>query len=188
MVKKLRTKVKEQLQYGRGQRGVLKAINPILRGVYNYAAKFSSGKMWRPLKKIGFDIGKRLFKLYQTYDIGQVKYTDVPKTTRYLSPPKGATWLVNKQYWDKRNLTGLSPRKKTLYQKLTGTCPYCKSKFTLNDNEVLETHHRLSKGKGGKDKNTNVALLHAQCHKPIHQKEKESELAKLQSNLTWRQI
>jgi len=186
MVKKLRTKVKAQLQRGRWQPRVLKAINPILRGVYNYAAKFSSGKMWRPLKTIDFDIGKRLFKLYKTYDIGPVRFTDVPKTTKYLSPPKGATWLVNKEYWDKRNLTGLSPRKQTLFQKPHGICPHCKGKLTLNDNEVLETHHLISKGTGGKDNHSNVILTHSQCHKQIHQLETESKFEKLQHHLTWR--
>lgn len=173
MVKKLRTDVKKQLQRGRGQQQVLKTINPILRGVYNYAAKFSSGKMWKQLGKVDFDISERLHKLYKTYDIGQVKFADVPKTTRYISPPKGATWLVNQEYWDKRNLTKLSARKKTLYKRQNGICPHCKSKFTLNDNEILETHHLESKGMGGKDKNSNVGLFHAQCHKQIHTQETE---------------
>jgi RNA-directed DNA polymerase len=188
MVKKLRTKVKEQLKRGRGQQRVLKAINPILRGVYNYAAKFSSGKIWKQLGKVDYDIARRLHKLYKTYDIGQVKFADVPKTTKYISPIKGATWLVNKEYWDKRNLTGLSPRKKFLYKKQAGICPHCKSKFTLGSNESLETHHLIRKDKGGKDRNTNVVLLHDQCHKQIHQLEKESEFERLQHNLTWRQI
>jgi RNA-directed DNA polymerase len=188
MVKKLRTNLKQQLQRGRGQRRVLKAINPILRGVYNYAAKFSSGKMWKQLGKVDHDLTKRIHKLYKTYDIGQVKYTDVPKTTRYLSPPKGATWLVNQEYWDKRNLNALSPRKKTLYRKQSGKCPYCRLKFSLDKDEVLETHHILAKGKGGKDKNSNVALIHAQCHKQLHQMEAESKFAEMQHNLTWRSI
>jgi RNA-directed DNA polymerase len=120
MVKKLRNEVKKCLRRGRGQQRVLKEINPILRGVYNYAAKFSNGKMWKPLGKVDFDIAKRLHKLFKSYDIGQVKYTDVPKTTKYIAVTKGATWLVNKEYWNKRNLSMLSPRKNTLYQKQNG--------------------------------------------------------------------
>jgi len=171
MVKKLRASIKSKLRRGRGQHRVLKEINPILRGVYNYAAKFSSGKMWKQLGKVDFDISERLHKLYKTYDIGQIKYKDVPKTIKYISVKKGATWLVNKEYWDKRNLTMLSPRKKALYKKQNGICPHCQRKFTLTAEEVLETHHLKAKGKGGKDTNQNVGLYHAQCHKEIHQQE-----------------
>lgn len=188
MVKKLREQVKSKLRRGRGQRRVLKEINPILRGVYNYAAKFSSGKMWKQLSNVDFDIGKRFHKLYKTYDIGQVKYTDVPKTTKYISVKKGATWLVDKEYWDKRNLAKLSPRKKALYKKQNGICPHCHGKFTLKAEEILETHHLKAKGKGGKDKNQNVSLYHDQCHKEIHQQEKPSEFEELQHNLTWRPV
>jgi RNA-directed DNA polymerase len=171
MVKKLRESIKSKLRHGRGQRRVLTEINPILRGVYNYGAKFSSGKMWKPLGKIDVDISKRLHKLYKTYDIGQVKFADVPKTIKYIPVKKGATWLVNKEYWDKRNLTMLSPRKKTLHKKQNGICPHCQRKFTLTAEEVLETHHLKAKGKSGKDTNQNVGLYHAQCHKEIHQQE-----------------
>jgi len=185
MVKELRESIKSKLQRGRGQQRVLTEINPILRGVYNYAAKFSSGKMWKQLGNVDFDIAKRLHKLYKTYDIGQVKFTDVPKTTKYIAVKKGATWLVDNEYWEKRNLSRLSPRKKTLYRKQTGICPQCQRKFTLKAEEVLETHHLKAKGKGGKDNNQNVSLYHAQCHKEIHQQERISEFERL-TNLKWR--
>jgi RNA-directed DNA polymerase len=185
MVKKLRNSIKSKLRRGRGQRWVLKEINPILRGVYNYAAKYSSEKMWKQLGKVDFDISKRLHKLYKTYDIGQVKYKDVPKTIKYIPVKKGMTWLVNKEYWDKRNLKMLSPRKKTLYKKQKGICPHCQRKFTLKADEILETHHLKAKGEGGKNTNQNADLYHAPCHKEIHQQEKISEFERL-TNLKWR--
>jgi RNA-directed DNA polymerase len=185
MVKKLRENIKAKLRRGRGQQKVLKEINPILRGVYNYAAKFSSGKMWKQLGKVDLDISERLHKLYKTYDIGPIKYADVPKTIKYISVKKGMTWLVDKEYWDKRNLSRLSPRKKTLYRKPNGICPHCQRKFTLKAEEVLETHHLKAKGKGGKETNQNVGLYHAQCHKEIHQQEKIAEFERI-TNLKWR--
>jgi hypothetical protein len=33
---------------------------------------------------------------------------------------------------------------------------------------TLQTHHILEKGKGGKDKNSNVILIHKGCHEAIH--------------------
>ncbi len=178
MVKKLRENVKSKLRRGRGQRRVLKEINPILRGVYNYAAKFSSRKMWKPLGKVDFDISKRLHKLYKTYDIGQIKYTAVPKTTKYIAVKQGATWLIDKEYWDQRNLNGLSPRKKALYQTQKGICTHCGHRFTLKASEILETHHLKAKGEGGKDTNKNVGLYHTQCHKEIHLREQAEKKEK----------
>jgi RNA-directed DNA polymerase len=185
MVKKLKDSIKTKLRRGRGQQRVLKEINPIWRGVYNYGAKFSSGQMWNQLGKVDLDISKRLHKLYKTYDIGQVRFTDVPKTTKYIPVKKGATWLVNKEYWEKRNLNMLSPRKKTLYRKPKGICPHCQRKFTLQAEEVLEIHHLKAKTKGGKNTNQNVGLYHAQCHKEIHQQEKIAEFERT-TNLKWR--
>jgi RNA-directed DNA polymerase len=174
-VKRLRNKLKESLKRGRSEKRVVKEINPILRGFYNYAAKFSSGKMWRQMGRIDLDISARLFKLYQKYDIGQVKFTDVPKTTKYMSVPKGATWLDNQDYWDKRDLTFLSPRKRALYKKQQGKCALCHRQMQCDEN--LETHHILPKGKGGKDKNTNVMLVHLHCHQ-IHHESGELQLPK----------
>jgi len=84
--------------------------------------------------------------------------------------------LVDKEYWDQRNLSMLSPRKKSLYKQQKGICPHCQRKFTLKAEEVLETHHLKAKGKGGKDTNQNVGLYHAQCHKEIHQQENKLNL------------
>ncbi|OQW86865.1 MAG: hypothetical protein BWK78_09550 [Thiotrichaceae bacterium IS1] len=153
-VKAFRKKIKDKLKRGRNEKRVVKEINPILRGFYNYAAKFSSGKMWKQLGKIDFDISERCHKLYGKYDIGQVKYTDVPKTTKYISPYKGATWLDDKEYWDKRDMLNLSPRKRTLFRKQKGICPLCKR--IMDADEELETHHVKPKAIGGKDKNSNV--------------------------------
>lgn len=174
-VKRLRDKLKESLQRGRNEKPVVKEINPILRGFYNYAAKFSSWKMWKQLGKIDSDITKRLHKLYKKYDIGQVRYADIPKTTKYVTVPKGATWLDNQIYWDKRDLTKLPARKRTLYKKQQGNCALCNRQMQCDEN--LETHHIKPKGIGGKDKNTNVRLVHLHCHQ-IHHESSELQLPK----------
>lgn len=161
-VKAFRKKIKDKLKRGRNSKRVVKEINPILRGFYNYAAKFSSGKIWKQLGKIDFDISKRCHKLYGKYDIGPVKFTEVPKTVKYIAPYKGATWLDDKEYWDKRDLINLSPRKRALFKKQKGICPLCKR--LMDADEELETHHVKPKALGGKDKNSNVILVHAQCH------------------------
>lgn len=165
-VKAFRKKIKDKLKRGRNEKRVVKEINPILRGFYNYAAKFSSGKMWKQLGKIDFDISERCHKLYGKYDIGQVKFTDVPKVTRYISPYQGATWLQDQEYWDKRDMLNLSPRKRALFKKQKGICSLCKQKMDAEDD--LETPHLKPKALSGKDKNSNVTLVHSPCHTIHH--------------------
>jgi hypothetical protein len=41
---------------------------------------------------------------------------------------------------------------------------------------------RQAKGKGGKDENANVGLLHKQCHKLAHQQEQEATEMNLINN------
>jgi len=176
-VKAFREKIKDRLKRGRSAERVVREINPTLRGFYNYAAKFSSGKMWQQLGKIDFNISRRCFKLYGKYDIGQIKFTDVPKTTKYISPKKGATWLQDKEYWDKRDMVNLSPRKRKIFKQQKGICPLCKRKMDVD--EKLETHHVKPKALGGKDKNSNVILVHKYCHDDLHQDHSLEELMML---------
>lgn len=165
-VARLRSKLKDTMKRGRNVKRVLKELNPILRGFYNYAAKFSSGKMWKQMGKIDWEVSTRIFKLFKTYDIGQVKYTDIPKTVKYMSPPKGATWLMNQEFWDARELKNMPLRKRKLYKVQQGICPYCHGK--MFPDQVLETHHLKQTAKGGKDTNDNVVLIHHLCHSLNH--------------------
>ncbi len=180
-VKKFKKAIKDQLTRGKSQKRVIKEINPMLRGLYNYAAKFSSGKMWKQLGKIDLDIAKRCHKLYRKYDIGQVKYTDVPKTVKYLSPPKGATWFEDPKYWESKDLKNLPPRKRTAYRKQQGICPLCRR--AMKGDDLLETHHLKPKGKGGKEVNANIRLVHLRCHQRHHE---SNEIPNLKEVTTWK--
>jgi len=58
----------------------------------------------------------------------------------------------------------------TLKQRLAsiqkGICPMCEQSLFMG-NELLETHHKLSRKLGGADKVSNLVLLHRTCHVQI---------------------
>lgn len=167
IIKKTRRKLKNCLRKGRKKDRVLKEINPILRGVYNYAGYFSSKKMWKQMGKLQFDVTGRFFKLYGEYGKDKiVSYTDCNKTFNYI-PPSEPTILQNIDYWNKRNLKEFPNRKKFLWKRQEGNCPECKGNLGYEPS-MLQTHHLVEKGKGGKDKNSNVILIHKSCHEAIH--------------------
>jgi len=168
IIKRTRQKLKSSLRRGRRQDRVLKEINPILRGIYNYAGYFSSGKMWRQVSKLTYDVGNRFHKLYGEYGTGKiVSFTDCNKTVNYI-PPQEPTTLQNMDYWNARNLKEFPNRKKLLWKRQKGICPHCKGKLGYEPS-ILQTHHLTEKGKGGKDRNSNVILIHVSCHETIHQ-------------------
>jgi RNA-directed DNA polymerase len=167
IIKKTRQKLKKCLKQGRRQDRVLKEINPILRGIYNYAGYFSSGKMWKQMNRLNWDLTGRFFKLYGEYGTDKiVSFADCNKITNYI-PPQKTTILQNIEYWNARNLKGFPNRKKFLWKRQKGICEHCKGKLGYEPS-TLQTHHILGKGKGGKDQNSNVVLIHKGCHETIH--------------------
>jgi RNA-directed DNA polymerase len=166
MVKRTRRKVKNSLKRGRSRNRVVNEVNAIMRGVYSYAGNFSSGKMWKQLGKIHFDITKRMFKLYGDYGKNIVTFADITKTINYI-PPQRPTTLEDKKYWDKRSLTNFPNKKKAKYRFQKGICPMCLGSLGY-DPTLLQVHHLLEKSKGGKDTNRNTILVHQVCHEAHH--------------------
>ena len=167
IIKRTRQKLKQSLQRGRRMDRVLKEINPILRGIYNYAGYFSSGKMWKQCSELYFNTTKRFYKVHGEYGNDKiVKFTDVNKTVNYI-PPQRPTTLQDIGYWNARNLKGFPDRKRTLWRKQKGICPICNRKLGYEPS-MLQTHHITLKSKGGKDKNSNVILIHKECHEALH--------------------
>ena len=66
--------------------------------------------------------------------------------------------------------SGLERSAKTLYKKQKGICPQCEIPFCLDDK--WEIHHVIPKAQGGTDEQSNLRLLHAECHREIHSKDK----------------
>jgi RNA-directed DNA polymerase len=53
-----------------------------------------------------------------------------------------------------------------LWVQQKGICPVCKVR--IDDVENINIHHILEKAKGGKDINSNLVILHPNCHRKVH--------------------
>lgn len=53
-----------------------------------------------------------------------------------------------------------------LWVQQKGICPVCKMR--IDDVENINIHHILEKAKGGKDMNSNLVILHPNCHRKVH--------------------
>lgn len=76
------------------------------------------------------------------------------------------------QYFEKRlyvkmtrGLVGKTKLAK-LWVQQKGICPVCKTR--IDDVENINTHHIIEKAKGGKDTNSNLVILHPNCHRKVH--------------------
>jgi len=72
-------------------------------------------------------------------------------------------------YWADRLSKGygdITPSKAKRLKKQDGKCPHCGDNFTNGD--LLETHHKIFKSKGGEDKYRNFVLVHRHCHDALH--------------------
>jgi RNA-directed DNA polymerase len=73
-------------------------------------------------------------------------------------------------YWEKREYRLMFNRlfsiHKTLYKKQKGNCSQCNYPFALHDD--LHIHHIIPKADGGTDEQSNLSLLHADCHHDLH--------------------
>lgn len=76
------------------------------------------------------------------------------------------------QYFEKRlevKMTKGSARRTKLarlWVQQKGICPVCKMR--IDDVENFNIHHIVEKAKGGKDINSNLVILHPNCHKKVH--------------------
>jgi len=76
------------------------------------------------------------------------------------------------QYFEKRlevKMTKESVRRTKLaklWVQQKGICPVCKTR--IDNVENFNIHHIVEKAKGGKDINSNLVILHPNCHRKVH--------------------
>lgn len=77
----------------------------------------------------------------------------------------------NKNYFDKRelkyllNTVALNAQRSRLLVKQKGVCPVCNTIFSSNC--ILEIHHILARKYGGSNLDSNLIILHKECHKQV---------------------
>ena len=168
-------------------------LNPIIRGWANYFRTSVSSEIFSAIDKYLWQIlykwakgrhpnksGKWCAKKYWTTD-REVQWnftgkTDTGKVVELLKHSnteivrhvkvkgKASPYDGNLTYWSTR--LGKNPEIPTLVAKLLkeqkGKCEHCG--LTFKDGDKWEVDHILPKSMGGKDKFTNLQLLHKHCH------------------------
>ncbi|MBV5310401.1 group II intron maturase-specific domain-containing protein, partial [Chromatium okenii] len=120
---------------------------------------------------------KQLVKLLKYADTPIVRHVKVKSDAN----PFDMQW---EQYWEQRAYhtvkssdKNLSGQVKSLWLRQKGKCPVCKQ--LISTEEEWAIHHVIAKTLGGQDTLDNLRLLHGNCHRQIHSKNKLSALPAL---------
>ncbi len=178
------------------QEGLIRLLNPKIRGWGNYYQHVNSKKvfstfdhfMWwkvyRWARRRHSNKGKKWIinkyfmkrskgktNYFRTESVSLYRLSEIP-IQRHIKISKGKRVYNSDDtvYWDKRD-------RKMMYQKLyrkhhnafkkqKGNCPQCNS--LLRPEDAIHLHHVKPKHSGGTDKQSNLRLLHAECHRDVH--------------------
>jgi RNA-directed DNA polymerase len=119
-------------------------------------------KYWRTIKgrKWTFTDGESTLRTHDTFQAG-IRFIKIKGNK---SPFDGDT-----KYWQKRTEDLMNDNlKKKLLADRKGNCSVCKLVINLEDK--VDIHHIVPKSQGGKDKITNLSLIHKHCHHQVHGK------------------
>ncbi len=175
----------------------IKLLNPILRGWGNYYQHINSksifiktdyaiwnkcqkwsrrrhsnkGKKWimskyftqRNINEKSLYFGKDNLHLFRLSDIPIQRFIKVSKGKRVYSQDDVEYW---KERDKKQLLRSLHRTRKIMFKKQKGLCPHCETPLAFDDK--LHTHHVIPKAQGGTDRQSNLNLLHAECHRELH--------------------
>lgn len=136
----------------------------------------NKGKKW--IKEKYFKTtGNRNWKFFGEYQDGQsieLAIMSAMPIERHIKIQANANPYDPKyeQYFEKRLYVKMTKGQvgKTKLAKLwvqqKGICPACKTR--IDDVKNIKLHHILEKAKGGKDINSNLVILHPNCHRKVH--------------------
>ena len=90
--------------------------------------------------------------------------------------PKWELYLEARLGWQlAQTLTGRS-RIEYLWKEQKGRCLVCGQPLRIAE-EDCQIHHRIGRSRGGPDTADNLELLHANCHRQIHVRERRTKAA-----------
>ena len=170
------------------QAGLIKQLNPIIRGWTAYYTTVCSKKTFSKLAHQTFD---KLYRWARRRHPGQSwkyikhKYWRLERHHWDFAPPQGTSLYRHDQtaikrhikvrgtkspydgdwiYWVKRNRDqpGLPKRTATLLHRQAGKCAHCG--LYLKSDDLLQVDHIIPKSQGGNDRYDNWQLLHTHCH------------------------
>ncbi|MEN8217088.1 MAG: group II intron reverse transcriptase/maturase [Pseudomonadota bacterium] len=136
-----------------------KSKNWIIEKYFGY----KDGKNWVFMAKKG-DGYTHALKGYSKHKVPTGSHTRVQFDRSYYDGDT-AYWAarLSKGYGD------ITPSKAKVLKNKNGICPECGGRFTNED--LLESHHKTFKSRGGSDKYKNLVLVHRHCHDRLHAEE-----------------
>ena len=149
-----------------------KVDNYMFQRIVRWSKRTHPTKSWKWIKKTYFQTIREDRWVFGTEkNLYLPKISSVP-ITRHIgvkydaSPDDGSL----KEYWEGRDRKKLellhTHRLRELARQQNGKCPICRSR--LNNEEELHVHHIIPRSQGGKDRLTNLALVHLYCHQQVH--------------------
>ena len=178
------------------QEGLIRLLNSKIRGWGNYYQHVNSKstfstidyymwwKAYRWAKRKHSNKSKKwtINKYFQRRNKGKSYYfktdkialyalSDIP-IQRHIKVSNGRRVYNSNdtEYWDNRDrklmYQRLYRKHKNVFKRQKGNCPECNS--LLRPEDTLHLHHVNPKHSGGTDKQSNLSLLHAECHRDLH--------------------
>ncbi len=189
------------------QEDVIDKLNPIIRGWTNYfrgvvasgTFKMLDNLMWNKLwtwakrrhsikgrrwiaDRYFHTIGKRKWR-FATLKDGEISATlalySETKIRRHVKVKSGKSFYDGDEvYWGSRLSRGygdISPSKARMLKKQDGKCAECDKMFKNGD--LMESHHKQYKSKGGDSFYSNLVLMHKHCHDQFHANHRRAMVA-----------
>jgi RNA-directed DNA polymerase len=117
------------------------------------------------------DENGKVHRCFQIDKVPIVRHIKVRHAARFFDPEFQIYFDQRKQKDIRQHLRD-RPRLRKAWYAQSGKCPVCQR--PIEANQPWQVHHRQPKSKGGKHEATNLALMHPDCHRQWHVKERTS--------------
>jgi RNA-directed DNA polymerase len=189
-IKKLKTSISEKIDKNKPIEGIIRDINPILRGwanhkriSYHSQPTFIRIDHWMYLKMMAWvnkhkgskrtTVNRYLIATESrkwNWGKGKDKLLNIGETTiispRPLKQNRNPYMIKDMEYYNERRENGMYAKfRKEIYKKYKYICHICGD--SLMNGERVELHHIEPRKKGGKYDMKNIQPLHQICHQKI---------------------
>lgn len=140
----------------------------------------NKGKRW-VIDRYFVSVSGKRYKRFEFEDIALQSLSELKVTPK--RKVKRGKRVYNKEdvgYWKEREEelaigSIMNGKRLSLHKKQRGKCPVCSEIISHDDviNSNVDLHHRKPLSKGGNESYSNLQLLHKECHRYIHSRQKK---------------
>jgi RNA-directed DNA polymerase len=117
----------------------------------------------------------RSIRLMMAATVKIIRYVKIRSAVNPYDP-KWELYLEARLGWQLAQTLGGRSRIKYLWEEQGGRCAICGQPLRIAE-EDCQIHHRIWRSRGGQETADNMELLHANCHRQIHVRERRTEAA-----------